>query len=209
MNRSIRKHPGLPPLSAWLIAPLVALALACSAAAEEPEQVVERLHGSLLEVMRQADEMGYEGRYRHLEPVVGEVFDLPAIARVVLGRHWRELDAEQQARFLAVFEDLTIATYASRFNGYDKEEFRPAGSRELDRGHRLVRTELVEPGGERTQLDYVLRPVEDRWAIINVLANGVSDLSLKRAEYTAVIADRGFDGLLSSLDEQIRAYARP
>ena len=34
---------------------------------------------------------------------------------------------------------------------------------------------------------------------MNVVAKGVSDLSLKRAEYTAVIDSEGFDSLLNRL----------
>ncbi len=32
-----------------------------------------------------------------------------------------------------------------------------------------------------------------KWKIISVIANGINDLSLKRADYSAIIKERGFD----------------
>ena len=41
------------------------------------------------------------------------------------------------------------------------------------------------------------------WKIINILADGVSDLALKRAEYSAIIQRDGFSALLSLLEQKI------
>ena len=38
--------------------------------------VVEALHASLTEIMKTADELGYEGRREALAPVLGDSFDL-------------------------------------------------------------------------------------------------------------------------------------
>ena len=38
---------------------------------------------------------------------------------------------------------------------------------------------------------------------MNVVAQGVSDLSLKRADYTAVIKTEGFDSLINRLEKKI------
>ena len=43
------------------------------------------------------------------------------------------------------------------------------------------------------------------WRIINIVADGVSDLALKRAEYQRVFASGGIDGLVAELEQQTRA----
>jgi len=55
-------------------------------------------------------------------------------------------------------------------------------------------------------LDYVLHRSSRGWRIVNVVADGVSDLALKRVEYTAVLRKRGFESLLSDLEHKIAAY---
>jgi phospholipid transport system substrate-binding protein len=46
------------------------------------------------------------------------------------------------------------------------------------------------------------------WRIINIIANGVSDLALKRSEYTAILQRDGFDALISQINEKIDNYAK-
>ena len=69
-----------------------------------------------------------------------------------------------------------------------------------------MRTVIVKADGERVTLDYVLRDNEGMWQIVNVIADGVSDLSLKRADYTAVIKSEGFNSLVSKLSDKIAYY---
>ncbi|MDH3928703.1 MAG: ABC transporter substrate-binding protein, partial [Deltaproteobacteria bacterium] len=40
------------------------------------------------------------------------------------------------------------------------------------------------------------------------IAEGVSDLSLKRADYTSYLKKNGFDALLKKLNEKIQNYAK-
>ena len=48
---------------------------------------------------------------------------------------------------------------------------------------------------------------DGEWMIISVIANGVNDLSLKRAEYAAVLKERGYDGLVADLNKKIATMA--
>ena len=48
--------------------------------------VVENLHASLLQVMIEADTLGFSGREERLEPVLAESFDFATISRIVTGK---------------------------------------------------------------------------------------------------------------------------
>lgn len=172
-----------------------------------PRRVVENLHAGLIAVMQEADALGYPGRYRQLDGLIRETFDLPLIARIAVGRHWRDLTEAQRSELVETFTRLSVATYAARFDGYAGERFETLGEEDLGRGQRLVRSALVKPSGERVSFDYVLRPTDGRWKVINVSVDGVSDLSLKRAEYTSILEKDGFDALIAALREKIAAYA--
>ena len=63
----------------------------------------------------------------------------------------------------------------------------------------LVRTELRRPGDDSVSLDYLLHEKQGKWYIISVSADGVNDLSLKRAEYAAVIREKGYTGLIDAI----------
>lgn len=71
--------------------------------------VVNKLHGTILESMKGADEMGYQGRYDKLAPVMTETFDLDYMARKSVGRSWKNLDDAEQQLWLETFARLIIA----------------------------------------------------------------------------------------------------
>jgi len=59
------------------------------------------------------------------------------------------------------------------------------------------------------QLDYRLRQVNGVWRVIDVHLDGkVSELTLRRADYRAVIERRGFDELVMEVTEKIEGFAK-
>ena len=189
------------------VAAAVLLAGTSFASDAPPAAPVETLHRTLIEIMRtssgSADGGSAASRERSLAPVVREIFDLGRLARVALGSHWNALDSRQHARMVAVVSRYTAASYAARFDGYSGERFETTGTRPLRRGRVLVRTLLHPSDGEPVRLDYVVQPAQDGWRIANVVANGVSELALRRAEYDAVMAAEGFEALIGRLEHQI------
>jgi len=178
-----------------------------SAGAHPAIEVVENLHTNLLSVMKDGDRIGYKGRYERLSPVISSSFELASIARVVVGRYWGSLNDEQKRKFVETFAKLSIATYAWNFDAYSGERFKVISEKEQGGSQILVRTELTKSDGGKVQLDYILHRVNDQWRIINVIADGVSDLALKRADYSNFLKDRGFEALLSKLNEKIAQYS--
>lgn len=175
--------------------------------AAPPRAVVETLHATLLQAMREADTLGYGGRADLIRPIVTTSFDFETIARIVNGAAWKTANDEQKAAFLEVFRELSVATYATNFSGYGGESFVTESSEEK-RGAQIVRTSLVKGDGTKIPLNYMLRESNESWLIVNVIAQGVSDLSLKRAEYSAVIDSEGFDSLIKQLRAKVSDMAR-
>jgi phospholipid transport system substrate-binding protein len=70
----------------------------------------------------------------------------------------------------------------------------------------LVQSKLVQSGGDTVSFDYQMRQVNGQWQAINIVANGVSDLALKRAQYVSVIKNSGFDELVRKVKQKISEY---
>ena len=165
---------------------------------------VERLHEALVGVMKSADDLGYAGRYDQLRPVVDETFDLGFMAEKSVGRHWKKLPESDQTRWLESFERLITANYAGRFDAYSGEAFETLGEEAAIHDTRVVRTRLLRPGDDAVQLDYRLREVDGSWRIIDIYLNGtVSELALRRSEYSSVLKRDGFEKLLTTIDAKV------
>jgi len=170
---------------------------------------VDRLHAALLDIMQNAQSLGFSGRRDRIAPVVRETLDLPFITRFALGRSWADMSVAEREAMVGLFSRWTVANYAARFNGYAGERFEFVSAKPSRKGRELVRTvlEVSDESADDVTLDYLLRESDGKWRVINVIANGVSDLSLKRADYGAVIKTQGLDALVAKLNDQIDALA--
>ncbi len=175
---------------------------------EQAEAAIESLHRVLLAAMREADELGFEGRLEQIRPVVAGLYDFAFMAEKSVGLGWRQLDEPARTRLVDAFSRLAIATYAARFDGFHGERFETLGVQHATHGTLLVKSRIVRGNGETVALDYRLRPLDGEWRIIDVFLNGtVSELALRRAEYSGVLKREGIDGLMRALEEKIAAQA--
>jgi len=212
--RSLVDQGNLKYISVRLVQLLVSITLltfAQVANTKEPTEeshdaavaVIEQLHTNLLEVMQAADTMSFAERYSKLEPTITESFDTPIIVKVILSRYWKNLTNQKRENFIQLFNRQTIATYASRFDSYSDEIFAIKTVEQLKKGRLLVRSEIQSKGESPVNLDYLMHNNNGSWFIISVIADGVNDLSLKRAEYSAVIKKNGFENLVTNIEKKI------
>lgn len=181
-----------------------------SALADEvsAKQVVESFQDQLIAVMKAGKELGFQGRYDKLDQAVKNSHDLPKIARIVVGKQWESLTAEQQTKLEAVFTQLSVSAYAYNFKDFSGESFTFLSEEETGRGGVVVHTNLNIPGEKSIKFDYMMKKKDDSWQIINIIADGVSDLALKRSDYTSVLNRDGFDALIAKINEKIESYAK-
>ena len=172
--------------------------------AAAPREVVDQLHGALLASMNAPQDTTFADRCKLLEPTVRQTYDLDFIGRSALRSQWKDLSDEQRAAYLDVFAQLSIGTYADRFDRPSGITFEFTEQQPLKRGV-MVRTLLTRPKKAPVHLDYMLVEIDGQWKIINVVADGVSDIALKRAEYATIFDNEGFDGLMTKLRAKVDA----
>ncbi len=171
-------------------------------AAGTPADVVNGIHAALLNNMKHGKEYGCQGRIKHLQPVVDAGFDVPLITQTVMRRHWSELSDAQRNQLVAEFREITVVTYASQFNSFGGETFTTQDTQALPNGDQIVHARLQPGSGDSVAFDYILRGKDGGARIINVIADGVSDLALRSTQYNALYEKKGFSGLMSWLQDQ-------
>ena len=72
----------------------------------------------------------------------------------------------------------------------------------------MVRARLLDPGNEDVQLNYRLHERDGAWRVIDVYLNGtVSELALRRSEYSTVLKRDGFEKLIETIDDKTQEIA--
>ena len=177
-----------------------------------PEATIASLQQGLIAAASAPANATLEQRYRALEPVIVATHDLPYIAEFALRRQWSSLSEADRERYVAAFERLSVMTYAARFKAVGANTFRAivlqSGAQPADSsGRAQVSTAVARAAQADVTLEYLLQQSEQGWRIINVIADGVSDLALKRAEYSRVFTSGGIDGLVAELEQQTQRLA--
>jgi phospholipid transport system substrate-binding protein len=188
----------------WVVASLLSAGAAVAADKSAPVQVIEKLHAGMIAVMQSAATTPFEGRAERLAPLLESSFDLDFMARKSLGRSFETLSAEDQKRWIEVFRRFMVANYAGRFTGWSGQQFETLGEDPAAQDTVLVRTRLIDPGAENVDLAYRMREVAGAWRIIDVYLKGtVSELSLRRSDFTAILDRQGFPALVESVEAKI------
>lgn len=177
---------------------------------ESPRQRVGQLNDALLDVMKNADAWGYNGRFDRLNPLLSDLFDFKLMGRVALGAYWKSLDDAQRKELVSAFGQLSIATFAARFNGYSGETFEVVSAKKSVRDTILVKTRLIKSDGEPVALNYLTRQSDGAWRIIDIFLDArFSELARMRADYTSVMRREGYDALINIIHSKIAALSKP
>ena len=165
---------------------------------------IAKLNTVFTEVTRDAKTLGYDGRHEKLQPALVEAYDFAAMTRVTTGRYWRDFTADQKKQAVAAFRDLSIATYAARFDGSGGQRFEILGEEPAPAGNLRVNSQVVPTNGEPVRVDYLLRQDNGKWRVIDIyLKSSVSELAMRRDEFTAILAKSGFEGLMADLKAKV------
>lgn len=216
----------LRPRNRSLATALVCFAVLCAghAGAEDPVDVapaqpaasegapapIARLNATLIEIMKGGAQLGYQGRYDMVEPVLVATFDVPFMAAKSVGTTWRKLDAEQRERWVAAFEGYMVSNFADRFDNFTGQSIEIVGEKPASHDTRVVLTRIHRPGDDSVELNYRMRETESGWRVVDIYSGGsVSEIALRRSEYAAVLKQGGIDKLIASVNALSAQRADP
>src|SRR5437016_5599494 len=181
---------------------LIAVALVPAAlAAADPAAVINHLGNRALEVLgKNATPAQRAARFQEL---FREDFDVPGIARFVLGRYWKTATPEQQQEFVKLFEDYIALVYSTQLAAYSGETLKVTGSRPGPEGA-IVASEIVRPASPPVKVEWHLTDRNGTYKINDVSVDGISMAVTQRSEFAAVIQRSGgqVQGLIAQLREK-------
>jgi phospholipid transport system substrate-binding protein len=194
-------------LSVSVVAPLLLGAAPLRADTREPTAVVAQFDDALLAAMGGAKTLGYRGRYELLEPAVNGTFDIPTMTRIAVGPGWAELSESQKNRMTDAFRRFITATFAERFDDFGGEKFDVKGAAPIT-GGMLVENDLVKPDGERIRINYLTHQTANGWEAVDVYLDGtISELAVRRSEFTAILKRSGPEELIATLEAKTQQFA--
>jgi phospholipid transport system substrate-binding protein len=157
------------------------------------EKAIDTLTGKKLTQVERED------RFRE---ILRDYFDLNAIGKWVLGRHWRVASGPERDEYMSLFEDLIVKTYATRFREYSTERLAVSNATTQTAHDAIVHSELIRPhGAPPIRIDWRVRAPHGELKVVDVVVEGVSMTQTQRSEFGSVIRRHGGDvgGLIAAL----------
>lgn len=149
-------------------------------------------------------------RANQFREILETKFNIKAISKFVLGRYWKQATQEEKQRFLNLFKESTIASYATRFKEYTSEKFVILKSRPEADGGVTVMTQIIRPNGQVIPIDWKIFEKNGEMRIYDVVLEGISMGITQRSEYASVIQKGGGNvhALNKALEAKLVSYGR-
>lgn len=134
------------------------------------DRMVERIDAE-----REALEADPEKARQLVREELVDLVDFKRITRMVMGEYFDPSSREQKYRFLDVFKNSLINTYAAGITLYDGQKITTLPMQDEDRkgDYARVRMEVRTNSGTVVPIVYTLFQRDDQWRVINVMINGL------------------------------------
>lgn len=168
---------------------------------------IDTLGRRVLEVLN-AERLDRPARLERLTTLLDEATDLVLVARLVLGRYWRQASDVQRREYVALFRSLVLKTMADRLETYGGETYQIVGAQPVDDRDTIVSTRIGRPAtGAKIAVDWRVRDEAGRLLLIDIIAEGVSMVVTQRSEAAEIAGRAGIEGLLEEMRQRLARAA--
>jgi len=180
-----------------------------AAAPTPPKKVIQDTAAemvSAIEAEKEALELDPVYIYELVNRIMIPHFDLPLMAKRVLGKHWRRADVQQRKDFTAAFKQLLVRVYAKSLVNYSEQEVRYLPVRKKENAKAVeVRSEVARPGGTHLNVVYRLRlknaGENTAWKVFDVSIDGVSLVLNYKSSFSKEISKGGLPLLIEKMSK--------
>lgn len=168
----------------------------------EPSCRLARRHETAIRVDRRRT-------FRAFGAALEQIYDFRRMIEVATGSHWASADETMRSQLTEAFARFSTLNYATRFAGYAGETFTVTGESPGLRSTKIVSTvidrgkeaKLAAGDAQTVSINYVLAEIDGGWRIIDVLLNeSISELAVRRSEYSRILRDGGPERLITVLN---------
>ena len=189
-----------------IIGAAVCLNSAFVSAQESPDALVKKNTTEILAAIK-ADKDLAAGNQKKIEKLAEEkilpLFNFVRMTQLAVGRNWKDANEAQKKSLIDEFRTLLVRTYSTSLTQYRNQtiDVKPTKMVATDT-EVVVKTQVVQPGGQPIPIDYSMEKVGDSWKVYDVLIDGVSLVTNYRSSFNTEIQKSGIDGLIKSLSDR-------
>lgn len=166
---------------------------------QTPESTVEAFEEVTINLLKSSDSLTVDERYYHTLRRIEHIIDFKTMARLILGDQLNEEGEDLKNQFIHELMKLSARAMALNYKNYNNQKYTTT---KIKKNHSkaVVYTDFLASDRETVPFKFMLkRNDKGNWQIINIVAGGVSELSLKRIEYKDFLKNKRLQDLINVL----------
>ena len=173
---------------------------------ESPVVLLERTSTEVINILRKDRELLEKEParvYKLIDDYILPHLDDVTMAKLALGKNWRNASKQQKMDFVDEFRNLLVRTYSKsllEFKDQTIKYFPLDVAADVQKAS--VKAEVVQPGGPSIPLAYRVRLKNKEWKVYDIKVDGISLVTSYRGTFTQEVRKSGIDGLLSYLRDK-------
>ena len=156
------------------------------------EQFIEVLSSEALTLATDTT-LTSKDRLSKISKLLSDGFDMPWIARFILGRNWRNASQNEREEYSSLFKTILEHSYSRQFTDYSGQKIVILGHKLGRRDYIFVRSRIFDPVRSNIHIDvnWRLVPAGNSFKIVDIVIEGVSMAVTQRNEYASVLQRNG------------------
>jgi len=167
-----------------------------------PLDVVRSSVSRVLATVRSPAAISGSGDQRaEIRRMVHEMFDFNEMARRALGQHWKGLLPQEQEEFVRLFTDVLTQSFVTIVERYSGENLAFLGE-DVTEAYARVQSRTIPIQRAGISIEYRLFERGSRWAVYDIVLEGVSLVSNYRSQFNSIIQTSSSAQLLQRMRTQ-------
>lgn len=168
---------------------------------ERPEDTVRAFEETTINLLKMSTTESKEQRFIYTLNQLRNLFDFETIVAIILSEQLEGENKELEVEFTKQLQNLTARTMVLNYVNYSKQKYELIKSKK-DEKRAFIFTEFYVSDDKTVPFRFVLKNNQGNWQIINIIASGVSELSLKKIEYQSFLETKTLFDLIQEIKLQ-------
>jgi len=189
------------------VAVLLLLSFARPFLAAEPQERMREILNAVAAVLKDPSLRGQDKqaeRQQRVRQIILDTFDFEEMSKLALGPYWDRLTPQQRTEFVSLFGNLFERSYNNLVLRFLSERQSTYGRESITQDRAVVQTTLVDPTTSgQLPIEYRLIHQDQRWAVYDVIVDGVSLALNYQAQFDQIIRSASYDTLLQRIKKKV------
>ncbi|PIE44571.1 MAG: hypothetical protein CSA45_06365 [Gammaproteobacteria bacterium] len=194
-------------IAAWVLAGVLALGMTTAAWAQDAKDALNIVKEQVSVVLAdlKANKSRYESNPAALNDMIDskmvQYFDTETMARLVLGKHWKNASKDQQQTFLKEFKQLIMRTYSKSLLDYTNATVTYDETLPVKKNRTKISATINNSDGKSYPLKLSMAYRNGQWKGYDVSVDGLSVITSYRSSIGEEVAKKGLQTVIDEIKE--------